>query len=346
MRLSILFTAIALSGCNRSDADKPIEIGQIFAERDEDSIRALDLAVEEVNADPAKLPLGRRLVVRHAPAGNKPQEAGAQATRLIALNKVRFLVGGDNADQASRIGEALTGDSALCISTSDWPGISPAPNLFTVGIAPSERGRALAKIVLEKKPATVVIVRDRAAQSANLAADQFGAECKSAGVRVIDAEISPTRPTAEVVFFACSARQALATRHVEEKVCVFGGNDIDALLNAGASGDGFLIASVIHPVGDDFELRFLEKYGKSPTISAALTHDAVVVWHTAIQRANSLEPGPLREHLLSNNPFELGAGTLVFAADHTARRNVSVGRVADGKLKDIKKMNPVPVNSP
>src|SRR5919198_2717719 len=105
MRLSLLLAALVVVGCSRSDKDRPIEVGHIYPPGGEvgDEERALKLAVEEWNKDPAKLPQGRKLKVRHAPGGAKPEEWGAQATRLIALNKETALVGGDRGAFAERI---------------------------------------------------------------------------------------------------------------------------------------------------------------------------------------------------------------------------------------------------
>jgi len=349
MRLSLLLFALVLAGCSRSDATKPIELGHLDpGNHDDAEFRALDLAVEELDRDSARLPLGRQVRVLHAPAGTRPEEAGAQAARFVALNRVKGLIGGDRPEQAERIGAAVQGEGVLAISPADWPG-SVSPNLFTVGVAPAERGRVLAKAVLERKPHTVAIVRDPAAKSANLAADQFAADCHAAGVRVIDPDTA--KSAADMVFFACPARQALDSRPNGEKVCVFGGGDADlpALRAGGAPADGFLIATAFHPDAKSdrltaFANRYREKYGQPPTAADVLAYDALTVWVEAARRANSLDVEPLREQLLKRDqPFDSLTGPLTFADDHTARRPVFVGRVADGNFKDVRPYDPAPV---
>lgn len=349
MRLLLFLLALLLAGCSRSDANKPIELGHLDpGSHDDAEFRALDLAVEELNKDPNRLPMGRRIHVLHAPAGTKPEEAGAQAARLIALNKVKGLIGGDRPDQAERIGAELQGEAVIALSPADWGG-PPSPNLFTVGIAPTERGRVLAKAVLERKPHSVAIVRDPAARSANLAADQFVTECKAAGVRVIDPDTA--KGVADVVFFAGPVRQALDTRPPTDKLCVFGGGDSDlpALLGGGPPGDGFLVATAFHPdIKSDrltaFTGRFRERFGQPPSTAAVLAHDALTVWIEAARRANTLDVDPLREQLLKHDqPFDSLTGPLIFADDHTARRPIFVGRVADGALKDARPYDPAPV---
>jgi ABC-type branched-subunit amino acid transport system substrate-binding protein len=350
MRPSLLLLALLVAGCSRSDATKPIDLGHLDpANHDDAEFKALDLGVADLNNDPARRPMGRPVRVVHASAGTRPEEAGAQAARLVALNRVKGLIGADRADQAERIGAEIQGDGILAISRADWPG-APSPNLFTVGIAPAERGRVFAKAVLERKPHAVAIVRDPGARSANLAADQFAAQCHAAGVRVIDPDTA--KATADIVFFASSARQALETRPPGDKVCVFGGGDADlpALLAGGAPADGFLVATAWHPEAKSDRLtaftgRYREKYGQPPSVAAILAHDALTVWVEAARRANSLEIELLREQMLKRDqPFESLTGPLMFADDHTARRPIFVGRVVDGILKDVRPYDPAPIN--
>ena len=45
------------------------------------------MAVDEINADPAKRVLGRKLKVIHADAGSTPDEAQGQTARLLTVDK-------------------------------------------------------------------------------------------------------------------------------------------------------------------------------------------------------------------------------------------------------------------
>ena len=352
MRLPLLLTALLLAGCSGSDPNAPIELGHVHpANHDDAEYKALTLAATTLNADGDARPLGRPVKILHAPAGTKPEEAGAQAARLIALNKVSGLIGGERYDQAERIGAAVQGEDVLALSPADWPGAAPSPNLFTVGVAPAERGRVLAKAILERKPQAVAIVRDPAARSANLAADQFAAECQAAGVRVIDMAPGPSKPTADVVFFACPVKQALELRPTGDKPVVFGGSDAELsdLLAGGPAADGFLVATAAYPdLKTDrltaFTTRFREKFGQPPPTSAILAHDAFTIWVEAVRRANTLDVGPVREQLLKRDkPFDTLTGPLVFTDDHTARRPVFVGTVSGGKLTGVRAYEAAPI---
>ena len=76
MRLALVLIApVLLAGCSRSDANRPIELGHLHpVNHDDAEFRALDLAVEDLNKDPANLPLGRQVRVVHAPGGSRPEE--------------------------------------------------------------------------------------------------------------------------------------------------------------------------------------------------------------------------------------------------------------------------------
>lgn len=350
MRFSLLLVTLVLVGCNRSESPAPIDLGHIDAGTpDEAEFRALELAVADLNADAARRPLGRPVRLRHASGGTRPEEWGAQATRLVALNRVNGLLGGDRAERAQRIGAALDGENVIAVSPADWPNSSPS--LFTVGVSPAERGRVLAKSVLVLKPPTVAIVRDPVAKSANLAADQFAAECKAAGVRVIDPEPAAAKSAAAVVFFAGPVRLALDGRPPVDRVSVFGGCDADlpAILAGGASADSLLVATAVPPDARSERLttlaaRYREKYGQPPPAAAALAHDCLTVWAEAVRRANTLDVGPVRDQFRKREqPFDCLTGPLDFADDHTARRPVFVGRVVNGTLTEVQSHEPAPV---
>jgi ABC-type branched-subunit amino acid transport system substrate-binding protein len=353
MRYPLLLAALLLAGCNRSDNSKPIELGHVHpADVDDAEFRALDLAVEELNKDAANLPLGRSVRVLHAPGGSKPEEWGGQATRLVAFNKVKGLIGGNRADVAERVGAAVQGENLIAVSPAGWAGSSPGPNQFCVGIAPGERGRVLAQVAVERKPQSVVVIRDPAAKEANLAADRFVADCRAAGIRVIDPDTPPAKPpTADVVFFAGPAKLALEVRPEGNALRLFGGGDADlpALLAGGTPVDGLVVATAYHAdLKTDrltaFATRYREKYGQPLPAAAVLAHDAFTAWVEAVRRANNLDAGPVREQLLKREQsYDALTGPLMFADDHTARRPVFAGRVADGTLKDVKPYDPAPI---
>lgn len=357
MRLALLisFTSLSgiLAGCGGSGSDKPLDIGHVHSGSPDDAeYKALQLAVEELNKDPGRRLKGRPVAIRHAPGGTKSEEWGAQAARLIALNKVHAVIGADRWSAAERVGTAVQGENVIALSLAGWAGLPPSQNLFTVGLAPEERGRVLALVAKQAAKGGILILRDPAARAANIAGDRFAADCR-AFAPVTEIELSVAKkPPAAVVFFACSARQAIEQREpFQGALLLFGDEDAEvSTLLEGPGADGFQIATAYDPTHRPerlaaFAQSYEEKYKQPPTAGAMLVHDALTVWVEAARRADNadLEAAAIRAELLKRDkPFEVLAGTLTFADDHTARRPVFVGRVSGGKLVDVKSSDAAP----
>jgi ABC-type branched-subunit amino acid transport system substrate-binding protein len=347
LSISIAFGLVA--GCKNSESGRPIEIGHIYASnQSNDEVHAIQMAVEELNGDPARLPQGRRIHVRHSFGGSKPDEWGAQATRLMSLNLVVGLVCGGRTDDADKVGTAVSADGVVAISTAGWAA-APSQNLFTIGLAPSERGRALALYVKEKNPKSLLVVRDPAAKSARLAADRFLAELVSNSIRISEVDASTTdKPAAEAVFFACSPKSALEYRP-KDTLRIFG-DDPAELFAAGTAAEGFIVATAYHAGVTNERLnsfvgKFQKAHGRAPTTDAVLTYDEITTWVEAARRANGTDKDALRTELLKHDaPFESLTGPLWFAQDQSARRPVFVGRIADGQLTHAKQYDPWSAN--
>lgn len=343
--IPLMLLLSVLGGCKESDADKPIVIGHIYSpEHADDEVSAVILAVDELNADPTRLPLGRRIQIRHAPGGTKPEQWGAQAKRLISINNISGLIAGCSAEDAEKIALATQGDGTVALTTAGWT-TSTSSNSFTVGLSPSERGRALAEFAKEKKPASVLVIREPARMSAMHAADRFLSEMRSAGIKVAEVDASTTdKPAADAVFFACSA--SVAIKHSPKNALRLFGDDPDLLLATGTAADGIHVAASWHPDMANprwtaFVERFRRSTGRTPTGDGILAHDALSIWVEAAKRANSLDAASIRSELLKHDkPFESLTGPLTFADDRSARRQIFVGRIGEGQLRDMKETPP------
>src|SRR5262245_13095172 len=351
MRRLLLLAVAVCVGCNRSDSG-PVWVGHVEPPNREDEARGVRLAAEELNKDPGRQPQGRRVQVRGAPGGT-PDEWGAQATRLIALNAVRMVIAADRHADAERVGLAVQSGNVLAMSPGGWPGSPIQQNLFTVGLSPSERGRLLAAAVKRsegKRPA-VLILRDPAAKAANLAADRFAADCRAFADVVADTTVSAEkRPGAEVVFFACPARQAVQARAGLERdtQLLFGDEDAElpALLAEGQRANGMTVATAFHPDATSdrlaaFAQRYEQEPKRPPRVAAGLAYDALTIVVEAARRAGGLDAKSVRDELLKRDPpFEVLTGTLTFADDHTARRPAFVAQVQNGKLGPATRHDP------
>src|SRR5262249_34163708 len=114
-----------LAGCGRSS--DPVVFGHLDPKgKDDSEYRALKLAVDSTNEDPARKPWARRVHVIHADAGSTLDQLQAQAVRLAVVNRVFALIGGDTAAQADRVAQAA-GDTTLAITPSGWSGSPTNP---------------------------------------------------------------------------------------------------------------------------------------------------------------------------------------------------------------------------
>jgi hypothetical protein len=328
-------------GCDRPGPG-PVELGHLYtAGTREEETRGLDLAHADVNNDVGRLPERRALQVREAPAGPTPESAAAQGTRLLALNKVRGLIGPGHAAFAERAGTVTQAEAGIVLGLSGWTGSPAVANLFGLGVAPTERGRVLAltaKQVLAGKSGKVLIVRDPAVVSANAAADQFARDCR-AFATVTEARPGTKATEADVVFFATPAAVALEHRGSYPTATILFGDEEAELPALLSGGDGFVVVTpydLTETTGRtaEFAKRYREKFHQEPTTAAALAYDAFTLWAEIARRADGYDPAAVRiEFLKRDTPFESLSGPLVFADDHTARRKVFVARIKGGTLK-------------
>jgi ABC-type branched-subunit amino acid transport system substrate-binding protein len=308
----------------------------------------LKLAVEDLNRDKSKLPLNRPFAIRSAPGGDTLDGWHGQATRFLAINHVAALIGGLRSSETERIAQAVNGEKAIAISPAGWPGPVSSRNMFTVGLAPAERGRVLALLAKEAKADRVLIVREKEARAANIAADRFAVECRSFA-RVSD-NVPPDQIQVEgaVLFFACSAKKMLdLTGFGFASLLLFGDEDAEAiaLLKTDQAFDGLHFALTCDPEGTGLDHAFVkrhqEAYGQRPNADALLAYDAFSIWVQAARRADSLEVDAIRNELLKREePFASVTGLVRFADDHTARRRIYVHRVENGKLQPVSVLEP------
>lgn len=313
MTIRLLLPAIlaAVVGCSKNDADKPWDIGHVHPTGAvDDEYRGVKSAVEAHNKGD-----GRKIHVYHAPGGT-PEETGAQALRMVALDGRKGIIGGSRPADAQKIAEAL--DKTFAVCTAGWAGSNAPPHVVTVGIAPAERARVFAQWVRENKPTSIGILRDPSAPCANHTADLFAADLRASGIPVVEGD-------AAAVFYACPVAVALKHRAGSKGMAVFGDDDgeLSALLNNPVA-EGLVVATAVD----------------SGKLAEILAGDAFDAWAEAARRANSTDPAKMREELLKN-PVASRTGQMTFAADGTARRAVFVGRIEGGAVKVEKRVEPV-----
>lgn len=376
MRLLVPFLLAILAGCGKNT--DPIILGHLDPKTGNDSqYRALQMLVDQTNADAASRPHERRINVIHASTENfKPEEVQGQSVRLAAVNKVFALIGGETAEHAERVGKSAQSEPLLAFTPSGWPGSPSNPHLVPVGIAPSEQGKFLAQYLLKShKPSRIAVLVDDRSAAFRSAAEAFVAELKSAAITRVELprrsengdqdklerersvkRVQDAKPDA--LYLGVSARDALdwydRIKQVKVEHVIFGGDegDVPALREVPEQSMHWLYASAFSPDstwerGAAFMKEFTEKYGQQPDAAAALAHDALSLFLQACREAPEVSTAKLREHLRKKDAtFNTLTGSLRFAADGTARRPVFVVQIVKEGFKTLTWYEPTPDSPP
>jgi branched-chain amino acid transport system substrate-binding protein len=338
--LSLLFTL----GCSHSGPGGPVVLGHLNPAQGDDEVHGVALAVEEVNADPAKQVQGRKLKVIHADAGTTPEEAQGQAARLFTVDKVEALLGPARWTQTEKAAQALQ-PPAVCLPLGGYAGAPPNASLFPVGLAPADQGKALAlysKKALEATRAVVLRETDAAEAGAvaRAFADHFGGSVVEHAIKAGDApdllkNLTGLKP--DVVLLCGSAKSVAAWRarlSAGPPTLLYGGPEADfAALPPDPEPSKWLVAAVSFdpadetPAAKEFVRKFREKYAKPPTPAAALAYDALTVWAEAARRAGSPQPDRVREQLAKGDAtFPVLTGTLSYGPGQVPHRPAFVVR--------------------
>jgi branched-chain amino acid transport system substrate-binding protein len=166
-RLGTLAAALVLlAGCGGKTEQPPLWIGHISPlsgpnkSAGESARRAIRLAVEEANKNPDDDGAGRPVRVLHTNSRGDPAAFGAEATRLVRVNRVVGLLGGMNEKDIQEF-RRLEGTGVCLVSPAGSVGESArGGNVFFTGLAPAQQGRALARFAEEKGFTHVVVLAD------------------------------------------------------------------------------------------------------------------------------------------------------------------------------------------
>jgi branched-chain amino acid transport system substrate-binding protein len=354
---SVLFVLPLLAssiGCSRSTSSGPVVLGHLNSSQSDDEINGVALAVEVINADPAKQPAGRKIKVIHADAGSTSEEAQGQAVRLLTIDKVEGLIGPSRWTQTERVALADQSPSIIVLTLDGYPGPSPNPAVFAVGISPNDQGKALARHAKETlKAAKAIIIKEADAVVPGLVArafvEHFGGNPAEHTVKPGEsldflAEIAGAKP--DVVLLCGSAKQVSMWRSkVTGGALLFGGEEVE-LTALPLDGKPIFAAVSFHP--DDatesvklFARRYRDKHGKPPSALAALAYDALQIWSEAARRASSTQSDKIREQLAKKDAsFEVLTGSVSFGTDQCAHRPIIVVNLCGDGPKFVARLAP------
>jgi branched-chain amino acid transport system substrate-binding protein len=364
--LTICVAAFALVGCRRASAPEPVLIGHLASLSGADKAvgdhakQAILLAVEAINNEEKQTP-GRRLAVLHPNyPPDEPDKLQPVAVRLITVDKVAALLGGIDGEQARILGRAAEPYEVPLVTPAELPAELLGANIFSVNFGLDIEGQTLARFAAEQlhvnRVALWVDVR-RAATTAVAAA--FVKEFSRGGSNEAQewtyknaSDLSDLilraknyRPQALVhagsVVDLGRARTKLREAGLKLPILVGGdGEHLPALQADKDASEGVFVATPFVP-GEgpescqEFTRKYQARFHEPPDSAAALAYDGVQILFQAMRRANSFQPGKLREELTKaeENPFEGLMGKLSFSRSHAARRPLYVVQLEAGALK-------------
>jgi branched-chain amino acid transport system substrate-binding protein len=369
--LALLAAGLCLPGCSGSAQPTPVFLGHVATlsgpdrAAGESAARGIRLAVMEANKDPEQ-GAGRPVKVIHTDTLGKLDAFEAQAVRLVTVNRVTALLGGDTPEEVERLEMARVPVVSTC-------GVRPRSRsdaVFCTGLSPERQGQVLARFAAERFPgkAAFALADERRDGSVALA-EAFVREWQAANTKK-EAKSPAARPAvlrygreiklgelakrvaeekAEVVLLAGTTADARALRlKVDDKslVLLFGGDDDGVKPSQEARGKGAMylatafVADADVPRAKEFVKKYREHFSDEPDVHAALAYDnARLLFRAVRETKDDLTAARLREKLAELKDFPGLTGPLTFA-ERQLRRPAFVVRVENGQAKTEKRYAP------
>jgi branched-chain amino acid transport system substrate-binding protein len=368
LRLLLLLGCLSVTGCYGGGEPETVLIGHLapFSGRDkavgEHAKQAITLAVEDSNATENQNP-AKRIAVLHVDSRGDLDDLQNKAVRLIRINQVVALLGGQNAEEADRLGRASQTYGVAVVTPASLPGQPAGDNLFSVNASQELRGRILARFAAEVLKANHIMSlteSGRAGSEALIAgatkelatAVEIRREYKS-DVEFKDAVERAVKAQPQAVLFVGPASDLLKLRVQLQQSGIkvpllYGGDDVSALVsqtNEKTPSDVY-VAEVFAgdggtSQGQEFVKKYQERFHEFPDLQAVLAYDGIRLLAEAFRQTKSARTADVRAALAEPNfSFDSLTGPLTFAAEHSARRPLFIGKVQDGRVAVVKRYEP------
>jgi branched-chain amino acid transport system substrate-binding protein len=381
-RLFVILAVIALSlallltGCSNSElpakqSEKVIRIGFIgpltgdMKTFGESTRNAFDLAVEQSGGKIGDYKI-ETLVLDD---GNDAAEAASAATRLIAEDKVKALVGSLSHRTTYAISQVANGNKVVMIAGSATNPVITVENgvrknfIFRACYIDPLQGAVAAKFAsnnLKAKTAAVFYNREDTYYSTGLAAS-FKDTFTKAGGKILayesylqnDADYSKSlnniaglKPDVLYLPDQYQKVRLIAKQAREKKVnAIFiGGDDWDSTEYDSAVEGGYFTnhfsAGDPRPEVKKWVDDYRAKFGADPDVRAALCYDATSLLLNAIKVSNSDDSEAIKDALQATRDFPAVSGNISFDNDGNPIKPAAVIQVKDGKQVYVTTMAP------
>ena len=377
MRKAAIVAALALllAGCKAPPA-KEIKIGLITSVTGDvktygESVKnSFEIAVDEANK--AGGVAGMKIIPVVVDDKNDPTEASNAANLLIHQQKVRALVGSVTSKASIPVSDVA--------QSAKIPNISPTATNPKVTVADGKRkdyvfrscfidpfqGRVLAKFAREtlfKEKAGVLY--DASNDYSKGIAEYFSDAFKLMGGRVVAYEsygkddvdfsalLTKVRASGTDVLFLPDYynKVGLIAKQAREKgiqatlVGPDGWDSPDLVKVAGDAIEGGYFSNHYSPDDTRPEVvawvkKYKEKFGQTPDALGTLAYDGTNLLLEAIRKANSDDPGKIREALASIKGFKGVTGESAMDANGNAVKSAVILQMVGGRQKFVKVVNP------
>jgi len=348
LRTHLLLLALLISGCLTNQAPEPIRLGQLVplsgADRliGEHARLGARLAMEE-NYQANRRILGRPLAMLHVDTQSTAEAARAETVRLLTVNRVPGLVSSPISSEARTIVRAAQPFNLPVVVPGELPGDQLPENVITLGVAPAQRGRALAHLVQERKLGPIAVLIDTNDDWAVEAGEAFVREIRkdaAANLREWTYEDSPDRVAwldevagykPGVVLIAGSVKSFAAMRKGLRKAGVkspllYAGEDVgvDALQKIREDSEIYLatvcLREGLSEKGKEFAKRYQEANREPPDFAALQSYDAARLLLEILHQSATAGLLRVREQMGQVNKFDSITGPLAIKNGRANRK--------------------------
>jgi branched-chain amino acid transport system substrate-binding protein len=337
-----------------------------FATFGQSSTKAMELAVEEINAKGGVLGKSIKLIVEDDQC--KPEEAANAAQKLIQQDNVLCVVGevaSSNSLAAAPI--CQNAKTPMVTPSSTNPAVTQTGDyIFRVCFTDDFQGLVMSKFAWEElKAKTAVIFSDVASDYSKGLSKVFretftadggqilGEESYNQGDRDFRAQLTKFKQLKPDVVYVPGYYGEVAlilsqARQLGLKATFVGGDGWDSpklVEIAGKAAEGGYFSNHYskddpNPVVQAFVTNFQAKYNEVPDALAACAYDAIRIVAQAIESAATPDRAGLRDALAQVKDFDGVTGKITIDENRNAQKSATVLTIKDGEQSFVETMEP------